>query len=229
MKVPGALKKRIAGIPVGVWFVLGAGAVGVGLYLRSRQAEEVEEEDLPELGEEETYYGSEDYEGEGAYYGVDPLTGGGPAPSAGGGGDVGVGGGAEIRIIVDDQTQNGGGTGGTGSGRCGPGQRWNRKKKRCQRVQGSGGGSTAPTPAPAPGPGVCPRGSRWDPLSMSCRPAGVPSVPPAPGPAGPLPRPAPAPGAKDPRPVPRPAIHALKGRHPNPRPKDRSPQQGRRR
>lgn len=135
MKVPGALKKKVLGVPVGIWLLLGAAGVGVGLYLRKRaENEALDEDDDLSLEENDAAYSTTELQ-EGSYYSLGgPITGGAPTAPTGGGGAINLKGGGDIRVVIGDESP-GGQPPPTGTNPK------PRKRRRKKKKGGGGGGS----------------------------------------------------------------------------------------
>lgn len=129
------LRRKIAGVEVRIWIVLGIVAVGLGLYLRSRSPKAAEEDatdatDQPDAGE---IVPNDQLAGYDSYYGtLDPISGGGvPNGLGGSAGAIGLTGDATIRIIQGRNRGGGKGTGTGGRHDCRKGMVWDAKRKRC--------------------------------------------------------------------------------------------------
>jgi hypothetical protein len=78
------LKKKIGGLPVGIWLLIVVVGIGVGLYIRNKAVDtSVDEEGLEDAGDGADVVPIEDLPSEDSGYW--PMTGGGP-PSVFGGG-----------------------------------------------------------------------------------------------------------------------------------------------
>jgi hypothetical protein len=105
-KIPAALKKEVAGVPVGVWLILLAGGLYVAYRMRQANAEVPSEEDM--FADEFDEYGYDDdygfypFPGEGGGFIDFPLP---PAQTK------------PQKVII--------------SMKCPPGTHWNKARRRC--------------------------------------------------------------------------------------------------
>jgi hypothetical protein len=141
MAMPAALTKKVAGLPVGAWLLIVAAGIGIGLYLRKRNAGNIEEAPLEEGGEVVPF---EELPMENTY--GDYMTGGGP-PVVGGSAIRLEGPSEPIRIIIRNQ--------GGGRQPCRRGFRRN-KQGRCVRIRSTSGTHN------------CRQGMRWSTRKKRC-------------------------------------------------------------